>query len=215
MVTSSVRHRVSAAILAGGRATRLGGADKAALLIGGARIIDRQIAELAAVADDLAIIANDPARYAGLQIPVQPDAMPGAGALGGIYTALARARHERVLVIACDLPFVTRELLARIVEDAGDGVDAVVPRSARGPQPLCALYTRRCMNAIEARIARGALAVSDLARDVRVREISAEALAAYDPHGRLFVNVNTPHDYARARNAVMSEPLQDRITEEQ
>ena len=204
---SSVRHRVSAAILAGGRATRLGGADKATLLIGGARIIDRQIAELAAVSDDLAIIANDPARYAALHIPVQPDAMPGAGALGGIYTALARARHDRVLVVACDLPFVTRDLLVRLVDDAGDDVDAVVP--------LCALYTRGCMHAIRARIARGALAVADLAADVRVRKISAEALAAYDPHGRLFVNVNTPHDYARARNAVMSEPLQDRITEEQ
>ena len=212
---SSVRQGVSAAILAGGRATRLGGADKAALLIGGTRIIDRQIVELAAVADDVSIIANDPARYAGLQIPVQPDAIPGAGALGGIYTALARARHERVLIVACDLPFVSRALLARLVEDADEGVDAVVPRSARGPEPLCALYTRRCMAAIEARIARGALAVAELAADVRVREIGTEALAAYDPLGRLFVNVNTPHDYARARNAVKSEPSQDRITEEQ
>jgi molybdenum cofactor guanylyltransferase len=212
---SSVRHRVSAAILAGGRATRLGGADKATLLIGGVRIIDRQIAELAAIADDVAIIANDPARYAGLPIPVQPDAMPGAGALGGIYTALTRARHDRVLVVACDLPFVTRDLLARLVDEAGDEVDAVVPRSRRGAEPLCALYTRRCAHAIEARIARGALGVADLAADVRVREISAEALAAYDPDGRLFVNVNTPHDYVRATEAVMSKPLPDRITEEQ
>jgi molybdopterin-guanine dinucleotide biosynthesis protein A len=212
---SSVRHRVSAAILAGGRATRLGGADKAALLIGGARIIDRQIAELAVVADDISIIANDPSRYTALQIPVQPDAMPGAGPLGGIYTALARARHDRVLVVACDLPFITRDLLARLVEEAGDEVDAVVPKSARGPEPLCALYTRGCMPAIEARVARGALAVADLAQDIRIREISADALTAYDPDGRLFVNVNTPHDYARARNAVMSEPMQDRITEEQ
>ncbi len=212
---SSVQCRVSAAILAGGQATRLGGADKAALLIGGARIIDRQIAELAAVADDLAIIANDPARYAGLQIPVQPDVIPGAGALGGIYTALAGARHERVLVIACDLPFVSRALLARLVEEAADDVDAVVPRSARGLEPLCALYTRRCMSAIKGRIERGALAVADLGADVRVHEISAEALATYDPDGRLFVNVNTPHDYARARNVVMSEPSQDRITEKQ
>jgi molybdenum cofactor guanylyltransferase len=211
---SNVRHRVSAAILAGGGATRLGGADKAALFIGGARIIDRQIAELTAVADDLAIIANDPARYAGLQIPVQPDAIPGSGALGGIYTALARARHDCVLVIACDLPFVTRALLARLVDEAGDDVDAVVPRSARGLEPLCALYTRRCMPAIEARIARGALAVVDLANDVRVREIGADALAAYDPDGRLFVNVNTPHDYVRATEAEMLKPLQDRITEE-
>jgi molybdopterin-guanine dinucleotide biosynthesis protein A len=212
---SSVRHRVSAAILAGGRATRLGGVDKAALLIGGTRIIDRQIAELTAVADDLAIIANDPTRYAGFPIPVHPDAMPGAGALGGIYTALARARHDRVLIVACDLPFVTRALLARLVEEAGDDVDAVVPRSRRGLEPLCALYTRRCMLAIEARIARGALGVADLAAELRVQEIGADALVVYDPDGRLFVNVNTPHDYVRATEAEMSKPLSDRITEEQ
>lgn len=218
MVTSSVDTRVAAvsgAILAGGRARRLGGADKASLMIGGARIIDRQLAALSAVADDIRIVADDPSRYAGLALPVIADAIPGAGALGGLYSALLDAVHDRVLVLACDLPFVTRALLARLVSESGeDEVDAVVPRSARGLEPLCAVYSKRCAPAVRARIARGALQVAGLLEDVRVRELGPEALAPYDD-GSLFENVNTPHDHARARGWVElnEKPSEDRITE--
>src|SRR5215211_755209 len=116
MVRSSVE--ISAAILAGGRARRLGGADKAALAIGGARIIDRQLAALSAVADDVRIVANDRDRYAGLGVRVIPDALPGRGPLGGLHAALLDAAHDRVLVLACDLPFVTAALLERLVTES-------------------------------------------------------------------------------------------------
>jgi molybdenum cofactor guanylyltransferase len=212
---SSVRSRVSAAILAGGRARRLGGVDKAALLLGGSRIIDRQLAILIGVSDEVLIVANDAARYAAFQLPVFPDLVPGAGALGGVYTALEAARHELVLVLACDLPFITRELLDRLIADADTAVDAVVPRSTRGLEPLCAVYRKRCAPAIRERIDRGALQVSAWVDGLRVREIDPVALEPYDPLGRLFVNVNTPHDYARATTWVEGnqEPPEDRITE--
>src|SRR5687768_7240554 len=97
MVTSHVEQGVSAAILAGGRARRFGGAGKASLAGGRARISDRQLAVLAAVADDIRIVANDAQRYAGLGVRVIPDAIAGAGPLGGIYTALLDVlRVERV-----------------------------------------------------------------------------------------------------------------------
>ena len=144
---------VSAAILAGGRARRFGGADKASLPVGRARIIDRQLAVLSAVADDMRIVANDRGRYAGLGVRVIPDAVAGAGPLGGLYTALLDARHEWMLVLACDLPFVTAALLERLVTERGTGqeIDAVVPRSARGLEPLCAIYATRCAAAAAAR----------------------------------------------------------------
>jgi molybdopterin-guanine dinucleotide biosynthesis protein A len=212
---SSVRSRISAAILAGGRATRFGGADKAALPIGGARIIDRQLAVLAGIAADVLIVANDPVRYAAFQIPVIPDAVPGAGALGGVYTALQAAGADAVIVLACDLPFVTRALVERMIAELQPDDDAVMPRSARGLEPLCAIYRRRAAPVLRARIDRGALQVSDVTRELRVRELGPDALAAYDPDGRLFVNVNTPHDYVRARTWVerAPEPPQDPITD--
>ena len=184
--------------------------------MGRARIIDRQLAALSVVADDIRIVANDPARYAGLRIPVIADAIAGAGALGGLYSALLDARHERVLILACDLPFVTTALLERLVADSSgpDEIDAVVPRSARGVEPLCALYSRRCAGAARARIERGELSIAGLLADLRVRELGPDALAPYD-EGALFENVNTPHDYARARGWVElnEKPSEDRITE--
>ena len=145
-----------------------------------------------------------------------PDAVTERGPLGGLYTALLDASHDRVLVLACDLPFVTAALLQRLVAESGTGqeIDAVVPRSARGLEPLCALYFRRCAGRVLVRIERGELAVGGLAADLRVHELGPEALAPYDD-GSLFENVNTPHDHARARGWVElnEKPSKDRITE--
>ena len=216
MVTSPVGLGVSAAILAGGRARRFGGADKASLTVGRARIIDRQLAALSTVADDVRIVTNDPGRYGDLGVRLIPDAVAGAGPLGGIYSALLDAAHERVLVIACDLPFVTAALLERLVAESrtGEPVDAVVPRSARGLEPLCALYTTRCAAAAKDQMERGSLQVAGLLDAIRTRVLGPETLAAYD-EGALFENVNTPHDHERARGWVElnEKPSEDRITE--
>src|SRR4029450_7781625 len=133
---------ISAAILAGGRATRFGGADKASLVVGGVRIVERQLAALAGVSDDILIVANDAARYTDLGVRVVPDAIAGAGPLGGLYTALLAARPDRLIVLACDLPFVPAALLERLAAESGSGqqFDAVVPRTARRRGPRCAVY---------------------------------------------------------------------------
>ena len=207
---------ISAAILAGGKATRLGGADKASLVVGGARIVERQLAALASVSNDVRIVANEGARYADLGVRLVPDAVAGAGPLGGLYTALIDARHDRVLVLACDLPFVPAAFLERLAIESGAGeqVDAVVPRSARGLEPLCAVYRKDCAGRARAQIARGDLRMTALLAALRVRELGHDALAPFDGEA-LFENVNTPHDYARARGRVERDekPSEDRITE--
>jgi molybdopterin-guanine dinucleotide biosynthesis protein A len=216
MVTSHVALGVSAAILAGGRARRFGGVDKASLAVGRARIIDRQLAALSAVADDIRIVADRADRYPDAGVRVIPDAIPNAGPLGGLYTALVDARHDWSIILACDLPFVTAALLERLLieRDVDERAEAIVPRSARGLEPLCAVYRRNCAEAARARIARGALRVDGLLEDVRARVLAAEALAP-DDAGLLFENVNTPHDHARARGWVElnEKPSEDRITE--
>jgi molybdopterin-guanine dinucleotide biosynthesis protein A len=213
MVRSSVELRVSAAILAGGRARRLGGADKASLAIGHQRIIDRQLAALAGLTDDLRIVAND-ARHEALGVRRIADAIAGCGPLGGIYSALLDARHARVIVLACDLPFVTRDLLRLIAEAGREEDDAVMPRSARGLEPLCACYDTRIASIVRERIDRGELDLMSLARRIRVRELGSDALAGIAAD-QAFENVNTPHDYERARRVIErnEKPLKDRITE--
>jgi len=190
---------VTAAILAGGLASRFGGADKASLLVGGRRIIERQLAALSPIAKEILIVGHDPARYASLGIPVVGDLVPGAGPIGGIYTALMSARTPWVLALGCDMPYVSSALFEALAAAIGSDVDAVVPRSARGLEPLCAMYARDSVLVFKRRLDAGTWRLGGLFEELRVREIGAATLAAIDEDGRLFENINTPHDYERAR----------------
>ena len=203
---------LAAAILAGGQARRLGGVNKGTLAIGDAQIVDRQLDALRKVASTVFVVGRDDPAWSARGLTVVPDDIPGAGALGGIYTAIVRSPCARTLVVACDLPFLSAAFLRRLAGE--DGADLVIPRSARGYEPLCAIYSRACAADIHARITRGALQASVLPRGVRVIELGPGILATYDPEGLLFVNVNTPHDYERAKRLIewKTEPTQDRIT---
>jgi molybdopterin-guanine dinucleotide biosynthesis protein A len=205
---------VAAAILAGGRARRMGGTVKGTLMIGGARIVDRQIEALRQVADPIFIVTAEPAPFASLGLDTVPDVVPGCGALGGIYTAIVRSPRSRTLVVAGDLPCLPVRLLERLVRESA--ADVVVARGPRGYEPLCAVYSAACAAPIRRRLETGVLRASDLPDGVRIEEIEPETLAAYDPEGLLFVNVNTPHDYERARDLIESMPQRtaDRITDE-
>ena len=193
---------LAGAILAGGAARRMGGDHKALLTIGDSPIVERQRAALRQVADPIFIVAPDPAPFAHLGVPVVPDRLPGCGALGGIYTAILASAHERVLVVACDMPFLNPAFLTQMA--GARDADVVIPRSSRGLEPLCAIYTRACAEPIRTRLERGALEASVLPDGLKIQEIGPEILAAYDPDGLMFVNVNTPHDYERARTRVES-----------
>jgi len=186
----------TAAILAGGRARRLGGLNKSHLVIDGRTILDRQLDVLRRVADRIVIVVTEQAAFADSGVPVVPDVNPGAGALGGIQTALAVADGP-VLVVACDMPFLTEAFLAHVIK-AAHGADAAVPRDEGGYHPLCACYTPACASAIRTRVEAGALKVTDLFNDVHVRTIDRDEIAAFDPDGFLLLNINTPEDLARA-----------------
>jgi len=187
----------TAAILAGGRARRLGGLDKSQLVVDGRTILDRQLHMLRRVADRVVVVANDPARFLGLGVPVFGDLVPDAGALGGIYSALAITK-EPVLVVACDMPYLTVPFLTRVME-AAQQADVAVPRDAGGYHPLCACYTQACTRPIRQRLDAGMRKVLDLFGDVHVLTIGPGEIAAFDPDGLLLLNVNTPDDLARAQ----------------
>ncbi|MEO7273286.1 MAG: molybdenum cofactor guanylyltransferase [Vicinamibacterales bacterium] len=206
------RAPVAAAILVGGRARRFGGTIKSTLSIGGARIIDRQLAALRQVADPIFVVTNDPTPFASLGLEIVPDVIPDCGALGGIYTAIVCSPHPRTLVVAGDLPGLQVPLLERLVRSSE--ADVVVPRGPQGYEPLCAVYAAACAGPIRTRLEAGDLRASVMPAGVRVEVIGPEDLAAYDPDGLLFVNVNTPHEYERARAVIegMPQRLGDRNT---
>jgi molybdenum cofactor guanylyltransferase len=203
---------VTIAILAGGAASRMGGADKASLPLNGRRIIDRQVETLRHVSDSIIVVGGQPDRFRDLGVRAVPDVYAGCGALGGIYSALLASDRPWTLVLACDMPFLSLPLLQRLTRVPAPGVDMVMPRTHEGPQPLCAVYAARCADPVRRRIERGLLKAASLAEDVRVEEIGPEELATYDPDGLMFVNVNTPHDYERAKNVINRMPESDAAT---
>ena len=170
------------------------GQDKAWITFEGRPIIARVIDVLREVADEVFIVANDE-RYADLGLRVVPDRFPEGGALGGIATGVGAAAHDRVLVAACDMPFlradVWRLLLAR-----AEGADAVVPTSGGEYETLHALYTKGCLPAMERALASGRMRVISFFGEVRVRELAEADLRAVDPELRAFTNVNTPEELA-------------------
>jgi len=187
----------TAAILGGGQARRLGGQDKSALLVGGRAILDRQLAVLHDLGVPVLIVGAD-SRPGTHDITPVPDRLPGHGPLGGLYTALVASPTDHVVVVACDMPFLTASFLAHLAA-VPDAVDAVVPRLADGRHPLCARYDRRAAGSIRQRLEAGRLRVSEALDELTVRELGPEELAPFDPDGTLLFNVNTPDDYQRAR----------------
>jgi molybdopterin-guanine dinucleotide biosynthesis protein A len=144
------------------------------------------------------IVGSETLASAPADVRVVTDRIAGAGSLGGLYTALVEAPTEQVLVIACDMPFLTAPFLAHVAT-RGEGVDVALPRDAHGRHPLCASYHRRVAGHLKGRIDRGTLRIGDALAELYVREIESDELSRFDPDGRLLLNVNTPADYERAR----------------
>ena len=167
-------------------------------MVGAASILERQLTVLRAITPHILIVGGDPSHGQATGVPVVADRVAGVGALGGLYSALVEAPTEQVLVIACDMPFLTAPFLSRLAALGAD-TEATVPRDAHGPHPLCASYLRRIAGRLRARIDAGALRIIDALEDLEVRDMGPDEVAPFNEDGRLFLNVNTPDDYQRAQ----------------
>jgi len=188
-----VRSDVSALILAGGKATRLGGVDKATLVVEGRTIFERQVAALSASVAE--IVVSAPRDVPGFRCVRDPVA--DGGPLAGIAAGLAAAATPWLLVLAGDMPWVTPALVERLLAETAEDVDAVGIRIDGLPEPLvCVLRVVACRPVVEARLARGALKASRLLADgeLRVAWLDEAALRAFDPQLRVLFNVNVPED---------------------
>ena len=188
---------ISAAILVGGRSRRMG-QNKALLQMGSSTLLEHIVAAAAPVVDELALIARRPDDFADLDLPVRADLHPDLGPLGGLYTALEKSTASTILLLPCDLPFITPDFLRFIIDHLGDH-EAAIPHNAQGLQPLCAAYSRTCLPAVKAALAADRLSIRALHRDIDARILDADEWRHLDPDQILFMNINTPADYEHAR----------------
>ena len=190
-------------VLAGGKSRRMG-QDKALLLFEG-RPLGLRAAELVQqVCGDVTIV-GDPAQFATWDVPVIRDLYPERGPLGGIHAALYHSDAPFVLVVGCDMPYLSLEFLQFLVGLARESeADAVIPESeAFGYEALCAMYARSCLAPIEQALREDRRKISEVFRALRLRVIPPAEWKPYDPAGRLFRNLNTREEYEQARGELL------------
>lgn len=189
-------------VLAGGAARRYGGRPKGLLELGdrGGRILDLVVEAVAhATGAPPLLVANAPEGPTWRpDLETIPDARPGLGSLGGIYTAVV-AGAGPALCVAWDMPFVTGAFLDVLVREA-NGYDAFLPESdsRRGVEPLCAVYGPACRAAIERQVESGDLKAIGFHSRVQVGRLPLERVREFGEPDELFFNVNAPEDLARA-----------------
>ena len=181
-------------ILAGGQGSRMG-ADKAFLQFGGCTLLERAIATLRPVCE-LAIL-GDPAKFSSYGTVIE-DVYRSRGPLAGIHAALIHSSAELNLMLAVDMPLVSTELLAFLFASA-ERTDALVtvPHSARGFQPLCAVYRRPFATTAEQALKAGKNKIDALFAAIPVRVIEGEELVSAGFSDQAFLNLNTPEDLTR------------------
>lgn len=177
------------------------GQDKALLPFLGQPLIKRIIARMGTIADEIIITTNQPEHFTFLERSLFPDALPGRGALGGLYTALLRATHPLVAIVACDMPFANPGLLAyqaQLLRD-DETADIAIPRTPDGFEPLHAVYRREtCLPAAEWALAHDQWKIISWFPRVSVREVSSAEYQKHDPQGLAFSNINTPQELLEA-----------------
>ncbi len=124
------------------------------------------------------------------------DIIPESGPIGGIYTGLKKSKTHKNIIIACDMPFIKPELLKYLV-DQSDDYDIVIPKTSDGYHPLCAIYSKNCIQPAEILIRSFMLKVTNLFQYVKVKEIEFDEQHAFYRQN-MFYNVNTKEDYLRA-----------------
>src|SRR6202158_3110217 len=170
------------------------------LIVHSARLIEPLVA--------CVTVVGPPRRYAAMGLHAIADrdtAGQGSekirrGPLAGISTALAATRLPWNLIVACDLPYLSRAWLEWVLSRASRSRgQVVIPRTGRGLEPLAAVYRRECGEAISAALARGARKVIEVIEDLRMDVVDHSEWRATDPRALVLKNMNTPGDYDEAR----------------
>lgn len=186
-------------ILVGGASSRMG-SDKAQLVFNGRTSLEIIAAQLSAAVPEVALVGA-PQEYRRLTWKNVPDLHERWGALGGIHSALAATDKEWAAIVACDLPFVTSDLFARLMSLIDEANDAVVPVQPDGrPQPLSALYRRQtCLPEVNRLIAEGEHTPRALLANVQTRWVEFDELRDLPGADNFFFNVNTPAEFELAK----------------
>lgn len=200
----------SGIILAGGLNTRFSGKDKAFLTIDGERIIERLYRIFQETFEEIIVVTNDPIKFLDWDAHIVTDLIPVRSSLTGIHAGLFHCRTPYAFFAACDIPYLKKEVVAAVVSAITPDIDAVIPETAAGLEPLCAAYSTRCLENVQRHLHKNKLKIQLFLKKMHVRTIPEERLRRLDPQLISFFNINSPADLARAEALHDAESERDR-----
>ena len=192
-------------ILAGGLNRRMDGQNKALLSLGGQSIIGRQIELFQKLFEQVILVTNSPLELFSWETMIVSDLLPVRSSLAGIHAGLFYTRASHAFITACDLPFLKPELIQILLQELESKEDVIVPFTREGYQPLCAVYSKICLQPIEENLTKGDLKITKFYSRVKVKKIEEQVLRRVDPELISFFNINTQEDLATSLKMLLGD----------
>jgi len=199
MGKDKVFNAIGAAILAGGKNSRMSGSNKAFIKINGVAIIERSIRILQEIFEEIIIVTNSPEEFKsfGKEATIKTDIIKNIGPLGGIHAALSATSKKGIFFVACDMPFLHNALILRQLKDFEKAnCECLVPRIGGSIEPLHAVYKKNLKDKINSFVKEGA--------DYSIRafletiDVSYWDLKNSRLNREIFKNLNTKEDLEKA-----------------
>lgn len=193
------KKNITGIILAGGKSSRMG-SDKGLVKLNGKKFIEHILEALVPNVNEVIIITNN-SNYNNLECKVFEDRIKNCGPLGGIYTGLMNSPTENNIVVSCDIPFISSDLIKHIIENMGRA-DMAVPVFNGNIEPLCAVYTKRTTAEIYDLIMNNELKMQNVLKHFIIKEIHITKMQGFYTD-KLFVNINTPEELKQQKELAL------------
>ncbi|MEA2061608.1 MAG: molybdenum cofactor guanylyltransferase [Thermodesulfobacteriota bacterium] len=185
-------------ILAGGKNSRLPGIKKAFHKINGKMIIDIIIEKLSTLLNEIIIVTNDPCDFSEQDSLLATDILPCGCSLAGIHAGMFYAAKNNIFVAACDTPFLKIEIVEKIISHISPAHDIIIPETCDGIEPLCAVYSKKCLPAVQTNLNKNIFMIKKIFKKNRTLKIPVHEIKKIDPEMISFFNINTPCDLDKA-----------------
>ncbi|MFQ5561062.1 MAG: molybdenum cofactor guanylyltransferase [Nitrospinota bacterium] len=192
---------ITGIVLAGGRSRRFGSNKALATWESGLTLVETIVKKVALLFPEVLVLVKDIESYNFLEregVQVAPDLYPDFHSLGGIYTGLSLATTPYVFVCACDMPFIKPGLVQAITKKRAQ-YDAVIPRYKDTLQPLCGVYSKKCLTPIQKMIDGRQFQIIKLFEKINSHFIVGEETNRLDKNGQSFLDIDTIDDFVRAK----------------
>jgi molybdopterin-guanine dinucleotide biosynthesis protein A len=202
------KYPISGIILAGGTNSRVNGLNKTLFKVGTQTIFERIYSVMNEIFNDLIVVTRIPEEFLDFDIMIVPDVYPAHCSLNGIYSGLRYAINPQAFIVACDTPFISKELILYMCDTYQDSSDVYYPQTDKGSEPLFAIYSKRCLNCFKNHLQLGKYKITRCLKGLKIKTIQESTLRKKDPDLLSFCNVNTAEDLAFA-NRKLEEMIND------